>query len=167
MFKEELDAAAARHPGVKYEPVLIDALYALLLNQPGDALVIPALNRDGDCLSDLVMQMFGSIAGAESMIFSFRDDWSVAVAMAEAPHGTAPRLEGKNIANPMAMILAAAALLTHFGDPRAGRAAEAVRAACAGAVDDGIRTADLRGHAATTDFTNAVIDRTRAALDVA
>src|SRR5436309_6666153 len=88
MLKEEADAAAGQHPGVKYEPVLIDALYALLLNQPGDAIVIPALNRDGDCLSDLVMQMFGSIAGAESMIFSFRDDWSVAVAMAEAPHGT-------------------------------------------------------------------------------
>jgi isocitrate dehydrogenase (NAD+) len=164
MFKEELDRAAASHPGVKYDPVLIDALYALLLNQPGDALVIPTLNRDGDCLSDLVMQMFGSIAGAESMIFSFRPDWSVAVAMAEAPHGTAPRLEGKNVANPMAMILAAAALLDHFGAPEAGRAAGAIRAACLGAVNDGIRTADLKGHASTTDFTNAVIERTRANL---
>ncbi|HEX2035593.1 MAG TPA: isocitrate/isopropylmalate family dehydrogenase [Chloroflexota bacterium] len=165
MFKEELDAAADRHPGVKYDPVLIDALYALLLNQSGEAAVIPALNRDGDCLSDLVMQMFGSIAGAESMIFSFKDDWTVAVAMAEAPHGTAPRLEGKNVANPLAMILAGAALLGHFGEPAADRAAEAIRSAALGAVADGIRTADLRGHASTTDFTNAVIARTRRALE--
>ncbi len=165
MFKEELDRAAAKHPQVKYEPVLIDALYALLLNQPGDAVVIPTLNRDGDCLSDLVMQMFGSIAGAESMIFSFADDWSVRVAMAEAPHGTAPRLEGKNVANPMAMILAAAALLEHFGTPDAVRAAEAVRAACMDAVNEGIRTADLKGHASTSEFTDAVIERTRAALE--
>ncbi len=164
MFKEELDRAAANHPGVKYEPVLIDALYALLLNQHGDPLVVPALNRDGDCLSDLVMQMFGSIAGAESMIFAFRPDWSVAVAMAEAPHGTAPRLQGKNIANPLAMILAAAALLDHCGDPQAGRAAQAIRGAALGAVGDGIRTADLRGHAGTSEFTEAVIDRARATL---
>lgn len=164
LFKEELDRAAANHPRVRYEPVLIDALYALLLNQTGEALVIPALNRDGDCLSDLVMQMFGTIAGAESMIFSFRDDWSVAVAMAEAPHGTAPRLQGKNIANPLAMILAGAALLEHFGEAQADRAAAAIRAACMEALQEGIRTADLHGHASTTEFTDAVIERTRRAL---
>jgi isocitrate/isopropylmalate dehydrogenase len=164
MFKEELDRAAAGHPGVRYEPVLIDALYALLLNQPGDAVVIPALNRDGDCLSDLVMQMFGTIAGSESMIFAFGERWEVAVAMAEAPHGTAPRLEGKNIANPLAMILAGAALLEHVGDAQADRAGAAIREAALGAVSDGVRTADLRGHASTTDFTDEVIARTRAAL---
>jgi isocitrate dehydrogenase (NAD+) len=164
MFKEELDRAAAAHPEVRYDPVLIDTLYALLLNQTGDALVIPALNRDGDCLSDMVMQMFGTIAGAESMIFSFRDDWSVAVAMAEAPHGTAPRLEGKNVANPLAMILAGAALLEHIGDSQADRAGDAIRAAALETVADGVRTADLRGHASTTDFTDEVIKRTRRRL---
>jgi isocitrate dehydrogenase (NAD+) len=167
MFKEELDRAAAGHPGVRYEPVLIDALYALLLNQPGDAVVIPALNRDGDCLSDLVMQMFGTIAGSESMIFAFGERWEVAVAMAEAPHGTAPRLEGKNIANPLAMILAGAALLEHVGDAQGDRAGAAIREAALGAVSDGVRTADLRGHASTTDFTDEVIARTRAALAAA
>jgi isocitrate dehydrogenase (NAD+) len=164
MFKEELDRAAANHPGVRYDPVLIDALYALLLNQPGDALVIPTLNRDGDLLSDMVMQMFGSIAGAESMIFAFREDWSVAVAIAEAPHGTAPRLEGKNVANPLAMILAASSLLTHMDDPQADRASEAIRGAALSAVEEGIRTADLKGHASTTDFTDEVIRRTRERL---
>ena len=90
MLKEELDAAAARHPGVPYEPQLIDATYALLLVKAGEALVIPALNRDGDCLSDLVLQMFGSIAGSESMILAFDDDFQVKTVVAEAPHGTAP-----------------------------------------------------------------------------
>ncbi len=74
MLKEELDAAAQRHPGVRYEPHLIDATYALLLQSAGDALVIPALNRDGDCLSDLVLQMYGSIAGSELMVLAFDDD---------------------------------------------------------------------------------------------
>src|SRR5207237_6187985 len=74
MLKEELDAAAERHPGVTYEPVLIDATYAGLIPGVADTpLVVPALNRDGDCLSDLVMPMFGSIAGAESVLLSFDD----------------------------------------------------------------------------------------------
>ena len=89
--------------------MLIDATYAGLMSGAADApLVIPALNRDGDCLSDLVMPMFGSIAGAESVLLAFDDDFEVDVAMAEAPHGTAPSLQGKDLANPMAMILACA-----------------------------------------------------------
>ena len=55
MLKEEMDAAAARYPDVRYEPQLIDATYALLLSASGDALVVPSLNRDGDCLSDFVL----------------------------------------------------------------------------------------------------------------
>src|SRR5205807_6711422 len=72
MLKEEMDAAAERHPDVTYQPVLIDATYAGLISGAADApLIIPALNRDGDCLSDLVMPMFGSIAGAESVLLAF------------------------------------------------------------------------------------------------
>ena len=48
-------------------PVLIDALYAGLISGAADApLVIPSLNRDGDCISDLVMPLYGSIAGIAS-----------------------------------------------------------------------------------------------------
>ncbi|HEY4442040.1 MAG TPA: isocitrate/isopropylmalate family dehydrogenase, partial [Candidatus Elarobacter sp.] len=90
MLKEEMDAAARRYPDVPYEPQLIDATYALLISSAGDSLAIPSLNRDGDCLSDLVMQLFGSIAGAESTLMSFTPDMKVDVAMTEAPHGTAP-----------------------------------------------------------------------------
>src|SRR5207247_7139688 len=58
MLKEKMDAAAARHPEVVYEPQLIDATFALLIASTGDPMVIPALNRDGDILSDLVLQLF-------------------------------------------------------------------------------------------------------------
>ena len=107
-----------RHPDVPYQPQLIDVTYAGLVGgAAADApLVIPALNRDGDCLSELVLRLFGSIAGAESVLLSFDEDYRTRVVMTEAPHGTAPALEGKNVANPMAMILAAAALLRYIGD---------------------------------------------------
>lgn len=167
MLKEEMDAAAGRHPKVHYSPQLIDATYALLLTASGDeALVIPALNRDGDCLSDLVLQLFGSIAGAESLLLALDDDLKVETVMAEAPHGTAPSLQGKNIANPMAMILAGGALLTYIDDPRAKMAARAISESCLEAVYEGVRTADLQGHASTTEYTDEIIRRVKTKLEV-
>jgi isocitrate dehydrogenase (NAD+) len=165
LLKEELDAAARRHPDVPYEPQLIDAVYALLLQTTGEALVIPALNRDGDTLSDLVLQMFGSIAGAESVVLALDDDLRVRVALAEAPHGTAPRLYRKNLANPMAMILAAAAALSYTDDPQALRASRAIYEATFEAVQNGVRTADLGGAATTTEFTDEVLRRVRGKLE--
>jgi isocitrate/isopropylmalate dehydrogenase len=169
MLKEELDAAAARHPDVAYQPVLIDATYAGLISGAADVpLVIPALNRDGDCLSDLVLPMFGSIAGAESVLLAFDADYRTQVAMAEAPHGTAPSLEGKDVANPMAMLLACAAVLHHAaerGHEGAQAASRAVYEATLEVAASGIRTSDLGGHATTTEVTDAVVARTRTKLE--
>jgi hypothetical protein len=92
MLKEELDAAALRHPDIDYRPMLVDAAFAMLIDHTGDALVVPTLNRDGDLMSDMVMQLFGSIAGAESLLLAFDDDLVPSAVMAEAPHGTAPTL---------------------------------------------------------------------------
>jgi isocitrate/isopropylmalate dehydrogenase len=168
MLKEEMDAAAGRHPGVEYRPVHIDATYAGLISGAADRpLVIPTLNRDGDCLSDMVMPLFGSIAGAESVILGFDADYDVQVAMAEAPHGTAPTLLGRNSANPMAMILAGAALLAQAavrGHAGAEEASRAIYDAVFEATSAGIRTADLGGTATMTGFTDEVIGRVRSKL---
>ncbi|MBA3347494.1 MAG: isocitrate dehydrogenase [Actinobacteria bacterium] len=165
MLKEEMDAAAERHPDVPYEPQLIDATFALLIANTGAPLVIPALNRDGDILSDLVLPLFGSIAGSESLLVAFDDDYVPDVLMAEAAHGTAPALFGKDVANPMAMILAGAALLSH-ADEELQPAGRAIREACLEAVSDGVKTADLGGHSGTSEFTDEVIRRTTQKLEV-
>ena len=165
MLKEEMDAAAGRHPEVRYEPQLIDATFALLVASSGDPLVIPALNRDGDILSDLVLPLFGSIAGSESLLVAFGDDQEPTALMAEAAHGTAPALFGKDVANPMAMILAGAALLSHADEP-AQQAGRAIREACLEAVAEGCRTADLGGHSGTREFTDEVIRRVKQKLEV-
>jgi isocitrate dehydrogenase (NAD+) len=169
MLKEEMDAAASRHPEVTYEPVLIDATLAgLVSGAASEPMVIPSLNRDGDLLSDLVLPLFGSIAGAESVLLALDETLATRVAMTEAPHGTAPALAGKDIANPMGMILAAAALLHHAGDLGAGGADTASRAiyeAVLEATAAGVRTVDLGGHAGTTEFTDEVISRVGAKLE--
>ncbi len=170
MLKEEMDAAAARHPAVVYEPVLIDATYAGLMTGVAETpLVIPALNRDGDCLSDLVLPMFGSIAGAESILLSFDADYGVEVAMAEAPHGTAPSLMGKDMANPMAMLLACGAVLSYAavrGYAGAERASRAVYESVLETAATGTRTFDLGGSATTSEFTDAVVEKVRTKVEI-
>jgi isocitrate dehydrogenase (NAD+) len=170
MLKEEMDDASERHPEVPYSPVLIDATYAGLISGAADApLVIPALNRDGDCLSDLVMPMFGSIAGAESVLLAFDEEYEPRAVMAEAPHGTAPALLGKDIANPMAMILAAAAVLHYastLGHEGTDTASRAIYESVLEATATGVRTPDLGGHASTTEFTDEVIGRVRTKIDI-
>jgi isocitrate dehydrogenase (NAD+) len=172
MLKEELDDASERRPEVPYSPTLIDATYAGLISGAVDApLVIPALNRDGDCLSDFVLPMFGSIAGAESVVLAFDGDHydEPRAVMTEAPHGTAPGLAGKDVANPMAMILAVAALLHYTaeaGHRGADTASRAVYEAVLEASAAGVRTTDLGGHASTSEFTDEVISRVRTKIDV-
>ena len=166
MFKEEMDAASKKFPDVRYEPQLIDATYALLLSRASEPLVIPALNRDGDCLSDLVLAFYGSIAGSESLLIAFDENFEPKVVMTEAPHGTAPSLEGKNLANPLAMILAGASLLTYIQTPAASRASRAIYESAFEAIHDGIRTSDLGGGSTTTEFTDTVIHRVKSKVEV-
>jgi isocitrate dehydrogenase (NAD+) len=166
MLKEEMDAAAQRHPDIVYEPQLIDATFALLISSSGAPMVIPALNRDGDILSDLVLPLFGSIAGSESLLVAFEEDYVPSALMAEAAHGTAPALEGKDVANPMAMILAGAVLFAHSEKEKVQAVGRAIREATLEAVAEGVRTADLGGHESTKGFTDEVIRRTRTKLDV-
>jgi isocitrate/isopropylmalate dehydrogenase len=171
MLKEELDAAAERHSDVPYNPQLIDAAYAGLVGGAADSpLVIPALNRDGDSLSELVLGLFGSVAGAESVLLAFDQEFRTRVVMTEAPHGTAPALEGKNIANPMAMILAVGALLHHLaergGSADAERASRAVYESVLEAASSGVRTPDIGGHATTSEFTDEVIARVRTKIEI-
>jgi isocitrate dehydrogenase (NAD+) len=139
-----------------------------------------------------VLPMYGSIAGAESILLAFDERYDTTVAMAEAPHGTAPALQGKDLANPLAMILAVGALLSQArerseGEPahsanhpgRASapphrsdrcatveRAARAVYESALETVGAGIKTPDLGGHAGTTEFTDAVIERISSKLGI-
>ena len=114
-----------------------------------------------------VLALFGSIAGAESVLLALDDELRPVVAMAEAPHGTAPSLLGKNVANPMAMLLACAAALDHAaakGDADIARAARAIRQTTLSVAADGIRTFDLGGDESTSGVVDAVLLRLRLEL---
>jgi isocitrate dehydrogenase (NAD+) len=114
----------------------------------------------------MILQMFGSIAGSESQVLAFNEAMQVKVVMTEAPHGTAPALEGKIIANPMAMILAGAALLSYIQTPKADQASRAIYESVFEALHDGRATTDLGGRLSTTEFTDEVIQRVKTKLEV-
>jgi len=108
--------------------------------------VIPALNRDGDCLSDLVLALFGSIAGAESVLLSLDDELRPLVVMAE--HRTELRRHSwEERRESDAMLLACAAVLDHAADGEGTsalvKAALAIRDSTLKVAEAGIRTSIL------------------------
>jgi isocitrate/isopropylmalate dehydrogenase len=89
--------------------------------------------------------------------------------MSEAPHGTAPSLQGKDVANPMAMIMAVAAVLHYAaekGFAQADLASRAIYEAVLEATATGVRTFDLGGSATTSEFTTEVISRVKTKIDI-
>ena len=102
-------------------------------------------------------------------MLAFDDDFAVTVAMAEAPHGTAPSLQGKDLANPMAMLLASASVLEYAaarGYDRAQRASQAIFEGVLETTATGVKTIDLGGHATTSEFTDAVVEKVRTKVDI-
>ena len=151
LFLECVRAVAARYPQVQYEERIIDAMAALLVRDASQFDVIVTTNMFGDILSDEASEISGSLglaasinAGAEHVV-------------AQAQHGSAPDIAGKNIANPASLIGSAAMLLAWLGERRSEdklvKAAAAIEAALDRviATPDG-RTPDLGGQLGTDAF---------------
>jgi isocitrate dehydrogenase (NAD+) len=90
----------------------------------------------------------------------------VKTVIAEAPHGSAPSLFKKNVANPLALLLAGAALVSYMGSQDAERASRTIYESALGAIYDGVATSDLGSSASTSDFTDEVINRVTRKLEV-
>jgi tartrate dehydrogenase/decarboxylase/D-malate dehydrogenase len=151
-WDERFAHVTARYPELRTEQVLIDALAAMLVLDPGRFDVIVASNLFGDILSDLAAAVAGSIGIAPSGNLNPERDHP---SMFEPVHGSAPDIAGQGIANPLAMILSASLLLRH-GLSREQEAA-AIESAVDRALSDGLRTTDLGGSATTAQATEAVL----------
>src|SRR5580700_8354770 len=135
------------------ETVIIDACAMKLVLNPWQFDVLVTTNLFGDILSDLVAGLVGGLGmtpganiGANAAIF-------------EAVHGSAPDIAGKGVANPTALLLAAAMMLDHVDQkPLGDRLRAAIRATL---VQDGVRTRDMGGTAGTVDITAAIVHRLR------
>ena len=151
LFLDCARSVAARFPAVSYDEKIIDAMTALLVRDASVFDVIVTTNMFGDILSDLASEIAGSLGLAASL------NAGTDHAVAQAQHGSAPDLAGKDIANPASLIGSAAMLLAWLGERRhdeaLSRAAAAIEAALESAIaTSAFRTADLGGSLGTRAF---------------
>jgi 3-isopropylmalate dehydrogenase len=155
LFLREVRKVAQEFPGVELEEVIVDAMAALILRDPMRFDVVVAENMYGDILSDEASELSGGLGLAGSI--NAGDDFCVA----QAQHGSAPDIAGKDKANPTSLILSAAMLLDWIGARRGDAALIAAAAKIDAAVDAALkepstRTADLGGDMGTQTFAKAV-----------
>jgi isocitrate/isopropylmalate dehydrogenase len=144
-------AVAARFPQVRYEEKIIDAMAALLVRDAAAFDVVVTTNMFGDILSDLAAEIAGSLGLAASL------NAGANYAVAQAQHGSAPDIAGRDIANPASLIGSAAMLLAWLGERRSDAGFSAAAAAIEAALDRTIaqpdwRTRDLGGSLGTNAF---------------
>jgi tartrate dehydrogenase/decarboxylase/D-malate dehydrogenase len=151
-WDERFAQVTSRCPELESEQVLIDALAALIVLDPGRFDVIVASNLFGDILSDLAAAVAGSIGIAPSGNLNPEREYP---SMFEPVHGSAPDIAGQGIANPIGAIWSGAQMLEHLGEEEAAAALlAAIEQMLAG---DGPRTPDLGGRATTADVTAELV----------
>jgi isocitrate/isopropylmalate dehydrogenase len=155
LYLECVRAVAARYPQVNYEERIIDAMAALLVRDASPFDVLVTTNMYGDILSDEASEIAGSLGLAASL------NAGDAHGVAQAQHGSAPDIAGKNLANPSSLIGSAAMLLAWLGerrgDEKLARAGAAIETALDRVIaDPATRTRDLGGSLGTDAFADKV-----------
>jgi isocitrate dehydrogenase (NAD+) len=143
------------YPNIEYETAIIDAGCMRLVQNPSQFDILLLENLYGDVVSDLCAGLVGGLGVVPGA--NFGED----TAIFEAVHGSAPDIAGKNVANPLALLMSAVMMLNHLAEdrPEFGDIAVRIREAYDQALLDGARTRDLGGDLSTDAFAAAVIDR--------
>lgn len=150
---------AKEFPEVAVDDVIVDAMMAHVVRNPRRFDVIVTTNMYGDILSDLTAELSGSLGLAASL------NAGVDHAMAQAAHGSAPDIAGKNLANPLSLILSVAMLLAWYGRRSKAKSFEAAAAAIDKVVEAAVTakesTVDIGGRLGTRETGEAVAARLR------
>ncbi len=156
LFLSEVRKVARDFPSVTYEEQLVDSMAALLVRDPELFDVVVTTNMFGDILSDLSAELSGGLGLGGSI------NRGEAHCLAQAQHGSAPELAGKDSANPCALISSVAMLLDWYASRAAGREGYAAASVAIDTAIDALlsdsqtRTRDLGGSLGTRAFAEAV-----------
>ncbi len=140
-----------KYPEIQFKDRIVDALCMDLVIDPGlhDILLCP--NLYGDIISDLAAGLVGGLGTVPGANIGEKE------ALFEAVHGSAPDIAGKGIANPTALILAGAMMLSHLGEPDSARK---IRESVYSLYQHGeVLTPDMGGTATTQEMTREIIRR--------
>ena len=155
LWDEVLKEVGRDYPDVAVSNYHVDALAARMITHPESLDVVVASNLFADILTDLGGALQGSLGLAASA--NLNPGTRLGPAMFEPVHGSAPDIEGRGIANPIAAIWTAALMLEHLGETgAANRMMNALRAVTR---EGKVRTPDLGGQNTTREFADAVIAR--------
>src|ERR1700687_3934406 len=154
MFAEECRKVARHYPDVTFEEMMIDSISMKLVMAPQQFDVVVTTNQFGDILTDIGAGLVGGLGLAPGLCVGEKQ------AMAQATHGSAPDISGRNIANPYAMIISGQMLLAWLGrkksEAKATAAANRILTAVTKVIADGRHlTRDLGGQAGTTEMGDA------------
>ncbi|MCA0171260.1 3-isopropylmalate dehydrogenase [Bacillus sp. RAR_GA_16] len=152
MWREIVEEKAKNYPEVEVEHMLVDAAAMKLVQNPAHFDVIVTENLFGDILSDEASMITGSLGMLPSA--SLRSD---GFGMYEPVHGSAPDIAGKNLANPLAMILSSAMMLKYSFDMN--EEAESIEKAVKEVLDAGYYTSDLANGSPKALGTDAMIKK--------
>jgi 3-isopropylmalate dehydrogenase len=156
MFLDVCREVAGGYPEIAVDEIIVDAMMAHVVREPDRFDVIVTTNMFGDILSDLTAELSGSLGLGGSLNLGARH------AMAQAAHGSAPDIAGRDVANPTSLILSTALLLAWHGERSAQMrfeaAARAVEAAVARAMQAGRVTKDIGGNLGTVAAGQAIVD---------
>jgi 3-isopropylmalate dehydrogenase len=156
MFLDICRETARGYPELVVDDILVDAMMAHVVRQPNRFDVIVATNMFGDILSDLTAELSGSLGLGGSL------NVGADHAMAQAAHGSAPDIAGRDVANPISLILSTALLLAWHGqrrgDAKYESAARAIENAVAVAMQDGRATKDVGGDLGTAATGQAIVE---------
>ncbi len=151
LFLQVSREMAKEYSDVTTKEMIVDNACMQLVMNPYQFDVIATTNLFGDIISDLCAGLIGGLGMAPGA--NIGDD----MAMFEAVHGSAPDIAGKNIANPSALMLAAALMLEHL---HMGDKAEQIRHAIRTTIESKDHcTADLGGQGSTAEFTQTIVER--------
>ena len=158
LFLEQVRSISREFADVAYDEQLVDSMAALLVRDAARFDVVVTTNMYGDILSDEAAELSGSLGLAASL------NAGDAHAMAQAQHGSAPDIAGKDLANPASLLLSAGMLLGWLGErhakPGFGEAQAALEAAVTALLrEPATRTRDLGGKLGTRDFANALMEK--------
>jgi 3-isopropylmalate dehydrogenase len=155
MFLEICRETARAYPELLVEDILVDAMMAHVVRQPERFDVIVATNMFGDILSDLTAELSGSLGLGGSL--NIGTDY----AMAQAAHGSAPDIAGRDLANPISLILSTALLLAwhgeRSGETRFQSAAQGIENAIATAMQQRCVTRDVGGSLGTRATAQSIV----------
>ena len=151
LFLNVAREVAAQYPDIEFQEMIVDNACMQLVMRPEQFDVIVTTNLFGDIISDLCAGLVGGLGLAPGANIGEH------AAIFEAVHGTAPDIAGKGVANPCALLLAAAQMLDHIGQPQnAERLRKAIVATMA--AKDSL-TGDLGGTGTTIGFAQAIASR--------